>query len=225
MLVSFCAYIGVILGLWGCTIILYWFHTIQLVYHYTIMVIMIATSADDDRGIPMTTLLRLEGGRCECSEWPLVQSQGAGLMAPPLSMLGHTVVSSRSDWDLYISSVFLWWNSLGTSLVTRSLLFAPPVRCGIVLRLSRVSADFLLWAVDSVSWTTLGDRLLLCMVTENGRPEANRPGGDLPVRVHVPLSSRGGGGGGECDPWLSRTWTRGIFQMFSACVPRSRKRR
>ena len=137
--------IGVILGLCGCAIILYWFHMGQLVYYYTITVIMIVTSADY-LGIPMTTLSRLEGGQCERSEWPLVQSQGAGLMAPPMSVLGHTVVSSCSDGELYISSVFLWWNSLGTALVTGSLLFAAPVRCGIVLRLSRVSADFVMCA-------------------------------------------------------------------------------
>ena len=27
---------------------------------------------------------------------------GAGLMSPPMSVLGHTVVSSRSDGELYI---------------------------------------------------------------------------------------------------------------------------
>ena len=110
-------------------------------------------------------------------------------MAPPMSMLRHTVVSSRSDGELYVSSVFFWWNSLETSLVTGSLLFAAPICCGIVLCLSRVLADFLLWAVDGVSRTALGDRLVLSMVTWNGRPEANRSGGDL----HVPWSSRGAG--------------------------------
>ena len=162
------------------------------------VVIIIVPSAVD-RGIPMTTLSCLEGGRGERSVWPLVQLQGAGFMAPPMSVLGHTVVSSRSDGELYISSVFLWWNLLGTSLVTGSLLFTTPIRGGIVLRLSRVLADFLLWAADSVSRTTL-DQLVLCMATGNGRPEANRPGGDLPVWVHVPWSSRGGR-----DPRLSRT--------------------
>ena len=56
----------------------YWFHTVQLVYLYTIAVIINVTSADD-RGIPMTTLSHLEGGRCERSEWLLVLSQGRGL--------------------------------------------------------------------------------------------------------------------------------------------------
>ena len=66
------------------------------------------------------------------------------------------------------------------------------LRGGIVLRLSLVLADILLWAVDGVSRTP-GDRLVLCMVTGNGRPEANRAGRDLPVWVHVPWSSWGAG--------------------------------
>ena len=76
------------------------------------VVIMIVPFVDD-RGIPMTTLSHLEGGRGEHSDWPLVKSQGAGLMAPPMSMLRHTVVSSRSDGELYISSVLVvefTWN-------------------------------------------------------------------------------------------------------------------
>ena len=145
-------------------------------------------TAADGRGIPMTTLSHLEGGRFERSEWPLVVSQGTGLMALPMSMLGHTVVSFRSDGELYVWSVFFWWNSLETYLVTGSLLFVTPVRRGIVLRLSRVSADFLLWAVDGVSRTALGDRLVAIMATGNGWPDTDRPGGELPVRVHVPWS-------------------------------------
>ena len=141
----------------------------------------------------MTTMSCLVGGRGGRSEWPMVKSQGAGLLAPPMSVLGHTVLSSWSDGKLYISSVLLWWSSLGTSLVIGSLLFAAPVRGGIVLHLSRVLADFLLWTVDGVSRTTSGDRLVLGMATGNGQPEADRPGGDLPIRRHVPCSSRGSG--------------------------------
>ena len=147
----------------------------------------------DDRGIPITTRSHLEGDRGELSDWLLVQSQGAGLTAPPMSVLGHTVVSSRSEGELYISSVFLWWSSLGTPLVTGSLLFTAPVRGGIVLRLLRVLADFLPWTVDGISRTTSGDRLVLNMATGSGQPKASRPGGDLPVWVHVPWSSRGAG--------------------------------
>ena len=117
-------------------------------------------TAADGRRIPMTTLSHLEGGRSECYEWPLVVSWGAGLLAPPMSVLGHTVMSSWSDVELYIWSVFIWRNSLETTLVTGSLLFVTPVCCGIVLRLSRVSADFLLCAVDSVSRTAFVDQFM-----------------------------------------------------------------
>ena len=48
--------------------------------------------------------------------------------------------------------------------------------------------------MGGVSWTAFGDRLVPIMVTGNGRPEANRPGGDLPVSVHVPGSSQGRAG-------------------------------
>ena len=112
----------------GYTVILSWFHVVQLVCQYIIATIMIILFADD-HGIPMTTVSRLAGGRGGRSDWPLVQSQGAGLMAPPMN------VSSWRDGELYISSVFVWWSSLGTSLVTGSLLFATPVCSGTVLRL------------------------------------------------------------------------------------------
>ena len=85
---------------------------------------------------------------------------GAGLLAPPMSVLGHTVMSSWSDVELYIWSVFIWRNSLETTLVTGSLLFVTPVCCGIVQRLSRVSADFLLCAVDGVSRTACVDQFM-----------------------------------------------------------------
>ena len=100
--------------------------------------------------------------------------------------------------------------------MTRSLLFAAHVRCGIVLRLLRVSADFLLWAVDGVSRTSLGDRLVLSMATGNGRPEANRPGGDLPVRVHVPWSSRGGGGRAGAGVTLD---SAGLYDLDTRYIP------
>ena len=94
---SFCVYIGVILCLWDALLSCTGFTWFQLVYHFTIVLMMIVMSTDG-RGIPMTTLSRLEGSRCERSEWPLVQSKGAGLIAPSMRVLGHTVVSSRSDW-------------------------------------------------------------------------------------------------------------------------------
>ena len=68
-------------------------------------------------------------------------------MASPMNVLGHINVSSWRDGELYISSMFVWWTSFGTSLVTGSLLFAAPVRSGTVLCLPRVSTDFLQWTV------------------------------------------------------------------------------
>ena len=46
--------------------------------------------------------------------------------------------------------MFVWWTSLGASLVTGSLLFAAPVHSGTVLCLLRGSTDFLQWTVDQV---------------------------------------------------------------------------
>ena len=189
---SFCVCIGVILGLCGCALIWYWFRTVQLVCLCTIAVLMNVTTADG-RGIPMTMLSHLEGGRFERPEWPLVVSQGTGLMAPPMSVLGHTVVSFRSDGELYIWSVFFWWNSLETSLMTGSLLFVAPVRRGIVLRLSQVSADFLLCAVDGVSRTAFGERWWPSWRLGTAGPAPTSTAGIF--RVHVSWSSRGGGGG------------------------------
>ena len=79
-------------------------------------------------------------------------------MAPPMNMHWHTVVFFRSGRKLYMCPVYTWWNSLDTTLVTRSLLFVAPVcrlaelsDCRIVLRMSRVSPDLLLYIVGSVS--------------------------------------------------------------------------
>ena len=52
-------------------------------------------------------------------------------MAPPMSVLVHIVVSSQSDGELYIWSVFIWWKSLETTLVTGSLLFVAPFVAGL----------------------------------------------------------------------------------------------
>ena len=149
-------------------------------------------------------------------------SQWAGLMAPPMSVLWHTVVSSRSDGKLYICPVFIWWNSLGTTLVTGSLLLVAPIRhlaalgaCRIVLRLTRVSADLLLCAVDGVSRIVFVNRLVTIMATGSGRPNADRPDSDLPVLVHVPWSTLTN----------HMTWTQSVSRMCWACVPGSRMRR
>ena len=73
----------------------------------TLAVLLDVTAADGSK-IPMTTLSHLEGGRYERSGWLLVLSRWAGLTAPPMSLLWHTVVSSRSDVKLYKWPVFIW---------------------------------------------------------------------------------------------------------------------
>ena len=76
-----------------------------------------------------------------------------------------------------ISSVFVWWTSLGASLVTGSLLFAAPVRSGTVLCLPRGSTDFLQWTVDSISRITSGAWLMNGMATLTGLHKADGAGG------------------------------------------------
>ena len=64
--------------------------------------------------------------------------------------------------------------------------------------------------MDGVSRTTFRDRLVAIRATGNGRPEANRPGGDLPVRVHVPWSSR----------WAGVTLgSAGLYDLDTKCNP------
>ena len=47
--------------------------------------------------------------------------------------------------------------------------------------------------MDSISRITSGTRLVNGMATGTGQPEGDWAAGDLPVRVHVPWSSRGVG--------------------------------
>ena len=54
---------------------------------------------------------------------------------------------------------------------------------------------------------------MLYMTTKNDRPEANRPGGDLPVRVHVHWSSRGGGGG------VVTLGSAGLYDLDTRYIP------
>ena len=119
-------------------------------------------------------------------------------MAPPMSVLWHTVVSSRSDGKLYLWPAIMWWNSLETTLVTGSLLLVASVcrqatlgNCRIVLHLSRVLANLLLCTVDGVSQTVFVDQLVAIMATGSGRSDADKPDRGLPVRMHVPWSTQG----------------------------------
>ena len=77
-----------------------------------------------------------------------------------MSVHWYTVVFFWSGGKLYVCPVYTWWNSLETAPVTGSQLFITPVcrlaelsDCGIVLHVSRVSADLLLYIVGSVSRT------------------------------------------------------------------------
>ena len=77
--------------------------------------------------------------------------------------------------------VYTWWNSVEIALVTGSLLFvAPGCRlaelsdCKFVLRVSRVSADLLLYVVSSVSLTILWRHCVAEMATGSGRPAVDK---------------------------------------------------
>ena len=98
--------------------------------------------------ISQPTLSRLGGDRSQCSDWLLIALQWAELAAPPMSVLGHTILLAGR---LYIRTVFDWCGLL----VTGSLLFVAPVRHqatassgGVVLGSPQVSAGVLLWAED-----------------------------------------------------------------------------
>ena len=138
-------------------------------------------------------------------------------MAPPISVLWHTVVSSQSDGKLYIWPMLIWLNSLETTLVTGSLLLVTPVRrlatlgdVRIVLRLSRVLADFFLCAGDDAPRTLLVNQFVAIMATGRDRPIADESGRDLQGRVHVTWSTPGAGvilGSAE------------LYDLDNKCVP------
>ena len=61
-----------------------------------ILVGMRGVAIVQDVVISLTPLSRLWGDLSQCSDWLLITLQWAELAAPPMSVLGHTVVSSRS---------------------------------------------------------------------------------------------------------------------------------
>ena len=85
---------------------------------------MMGVVVDHDNAISLTPLSHLEGCRSQCPDWLLIALQLAELNAPPITVLGHTVVSSGEDQRLYIWPVFDWCNPF----VTGSLFFVAPVR-------------------------------------------------------------------------------------------------
>ena len=103
--------------------------------------------------------------------------QWAELDAPPISVLGNTVVSSQGYERLYIRPVFDWCNAF----VTGSLLFVAPVRrqaaagsCRVVLCSSQVSAGVLHCAVDCVVRAVFVTQTVSGMTTVICRPANGR---------------------------------------------------
>ena len=130
----------------------HWICVIQLASSGTVAEMM-GVAVDHDNAISLTPLSRLEGSRSQYPDWLLITLQWAELDAPPISMLGHTVVSGGEDERLHIRHVFDWCYPF----VTGSLFFVAPVhrqatagRGRVVLCSSQVSAGVLLWAVDFV---------------------------------------------------------------------------
>ena len=56
---------------------------------------MMGVAVAHDNVISLTPLSRLGGDQSQCSDWLLIALQWAELAAPPINVLGHTVVSSR----------------------------------------------------------------------------------------------------------------------------------
>ena len=142
-------YVRVILSLCFYVIGWHWICVIQLVRSGTLAGMRGVTIAQDDVISP--PMLSHQGSdRTQCSDWLLIASQWAELSAPPMSVHGHTVVSSREGERLFIRPVFDWCSPF----VTGSLLVSPVRRqaaassCGVVLGSPQVSAGVLLRAED-----------------------------------------------------------------------------
>ena len=113
--------------------------------------------------------------------------------------------------------VYTWWNSLEAAPVTGSLLFVAPVchlakfsDCVIVLHVSRVYADSLLYIVGSDSLTIFWDNFVAVMVTGSGQPKADRTGMDYQVQVKVTWNAP------EAFMTLD---SAGIYDLDTKCVP------
>ena len=76
----------------------HWVRVIQLVSSGTLAGMMGVAVAHDNA----ISLSRLGGGRSQYSDWLLIVLQWAGLDAPPINVLGHTVVFSRGYVRGYI---------------------------------------------------------------------------------------------------------------------------
>ena len=85
--------------------------------------VVIDVTAADGAEIPMTTLSHLGGGQFKRALWLQTVSQWAGLLASPMRVPWHTVMSFWSGGMLCMCPVYTWWNLLKTAPVTASLLF------------------------------------------------------------------------------------------------------
>ena len=161
---------------------------------------MMGVAVDHENTISLTPLSCLEGGRSQCSDWLLIALQWAELDAPPISVLGRTVVSEE-DEELYIRPIFDWCSPF----VTGSLVFVAPVRRQVaagsgrvVLCSSQVSVGVLLCAVDCVVWAVFVTQPVSGMATGSDRPDVDRPSRDVPILQRTQYV-------GRRDSWLTGT--------------------
>ena len=163
-----------------------WPRCLFICHHINALLLMVLVA--DSRGITLTTVSRWAGRPGVRSGSPLVHWKGAGLQALPRKVLGHAHVSyviPGRDGVRYINHGFGWCTSLRNCLVTGSLLFAAPVRSGIVLCLPRVLTKFLWWTVVNAS-RIKSDTWWMCnMASGTDRPGADGAGGDFPVQGPV----------------------------------------
>ena len=103
-----------------------------------------------------------------------------------MSVLGHTVVSSRLGERLYVRPVFNWCNPVRRQAAASS--------CGVVLCSPQVLAGALRRAEDCGFWAVSVAQPVSGMATGSGRPDADRQSRDAPIllctqRVGVTLRS------------------------------------
>ena len=201
-------YIRVILIVFFYVIGWHWICVIQLVSSGTLAEMRGVTVSQDDM-ISLTPPSRLGGDRSQCSDWLLIALQWAELAVPPMSVLGHTVMSSRGGERLYIRPVFEWCNQFATG----SLLVVAPLcrqattsRCGVVLCSSQVSAGVLLCAEDGVFRAVAVAQPVSGVATGSSRPDSDRPSRGVPILLHT--------------QWVSMTLrSPELYDLDPACVP------
>ena len=90
------------------------------------LVWMSVDTGDGDR-LPVTTVARPLAGGSGCCGWLQFVTQGAGPLAPPISVRTRTIVPGScpvmEGWEIYIWIVYTRQGSVAVLQVTRSLLF------------------------------------------------------------------------------------------------------